>query len=126
MKKFLIIPVDDIAMEINAKDKEEALIEFAMKMDLDMHQYFRAVTEDEYELIKMERNIEGSHEQFIDYATDVALDDFYVDDLEAAGVIAERAWDIWSDGETPSQYECIERAVREYEEEQEEDENDDY
>ena len=45
--KYYIIPNSDIAAEIDAKNKEDAIEEFAATMDSDMNAYFRVVTEEE-------------------------------------------------------------------------------
>ena len=47
--KYLIIPKNEVAMEINAKNKEDAIAAFAALMDYDMNTYFQVVTEDEYD-----------------------------------------------------------------------------
>lgn len=123
MKKYYIIPTDEIAMEINASDDTEAMDEFALKMDFDMNVYFKAVTEEEYAKIKRDRDFQGAHDQFIRFANDVLHDDFdyYEFDEETIDDLAEDAWDINCRGDGYTEYECIEKAIEEYEEDEDED-----
>lgn len=115
--KYYIIPKNEIAMEIEEINKDEAMATFAYKMDLDMGRYFRAVTEEEYLTIKRERNLKGAHDQFIDWAHDVLLEDFdeYEFDKETVDDLANDAWDINCEGDGYTEYECIQEAVDRYE-----------
>lgn len=125
--KYYIIPKVEIAMEIedaNVKNNIDAMMHFANYMSLDMNDYFKAVTEEEFIRIKKERDFEGSHRKFVDWAKEVIEEDFddYEFDEETIADLAENAWDINCDGEGYTEYECIEAAIEEYEKMQEEDE----
>ena len=125
--KYYIIPKEEIAMEIedaNVKNNIDAMMHFANYMSLDMDEYFKAVTEEEFTRIKEDRDFEGSHRQFVDWAKEVIEEDFddYEFDEETIADLAEDAWNINCDGKGYTQYECIETAIEEYEKMQEEDE----
>lgn len=125
--KYYIIPKEEIAMEIknvNVKSKEDAIMHFANYMSLDMNDYFKAVTKEEYIRIKEDRDFDGSHRQFVNWAKEVIEEDFddYEFDEEIIADLAEDAWDINCDGSGYTEYECIEAAIEEYEKMQEEDE----
>lgn len=47
MSKFYIVPINQ-AIEINAENADEAIIQFATTMDSDMNAYFKVVSEKEY------------------------------------------------------------------------------
>ena len=117
--KYYIIPKEEIVATIDSANAGDAIIEFATKMDSDMNIYFRAVTEEEYKEIRSDRNFEGAHEQFVEWAVDVLFEDFseYDFDEEEVEDLAEYAWDINCEGDGLTEYECIERAVDEWERE---------
>ena len=125
--KYYIIPKEEIAMEIedaNVKNNIDAMMHFANYMSLDMDEYFKAVTEEEYDKIKKERDFDAVHSQFVNWAKDVIEEDFddYEFDEETISELAEDAWYINCDCEGYTEYECIEAAIEEYEKMQEEDE----
>lgn len=115
-KKYYIIPVNDVAMEVHSANADNAMSCFAWAMDSNMNKYFRAVTEEEYLEIKRERNLKGAHDQFIEWARDVIQEDFddYEFDEETVNDLAEDAWDINCEGEGFTEYECIQEAVSHY------------
>jgi len=115
-KKYYIIPKDEIAFIVHSGNADHAMECFAWAMDSDMNRYFRAVTEEEYEEIKRERNLKGAHDQFIDWAHDVLQEDFddYEFDKGTVDELAEDAWDINCEGEGYTEYECIQEAVDRY------------
>jgi len=115
-KKYYIIPKNEIAFIVHSGNADHAMECFAWAMDSDMNRYFRAVTEEEYEEIKRERNLKGAHDQFIDWAHDVLQEDFddYEFDKETVDELAEDAWDINCEGEGYTEYECIQEAVDRY------------
>lgn len=47
--KYFIVPATSIAGEVEAETREDAMVDFAATMDLDMNAYFRAVTKEEME-----------------------------------------------------------------------------
>lgn len=110
--KYYIIPNSDIAAEIDAENKEDAIEEFAATMDSDMNAYFRVVTEEEYKTDILRRNWDGYKTTVLDFMEQVAIDDFDVPEEDARDV-AERGFDIYSD-EQGTEYECIEIAVEKY------------
>ena len=122
--KYYIIPKEEIAMEIedaNVKNNIDAMQHFANYMSLDMNDYFKAVTEEEYIRIKEDRDFEEHHRQFVDWAKEVIEEDFweYEFDEENIADLAEDAWDINCSGKGYTQYECIEAAIEELREEDE-------
>jgi len=47
--KYFIVPATSIAGEVEAETREDAMVDFAAAMDLDMNAYFKAVTKEEME-----------------------------------------------------------------------------
>ena len=47
--KYFIVPATSIAGEVEAENREDAMVDFAATMDLDMNAYFKAVTKEEME-----------------------------------------------------------------------------
>ena len=117
MAKYYIIPNGkDIIAQIDAPDAEGAMADFVISMDTDMSAYFRAVTEQEYDEWRREQDSEA-HERFvIDFMTSVAANDFGYNEADAA-CIGGKAYSIYCEGNGQTEYECIEQAVEEYEEE---------
>ena len=62
--KYYIIPDIEVACEISAEDKGEAMALFAANMDSDMNSYFKAVTMDELEIIREDR-MSKAHKAFV-------------------------------------------------------------
>lgn len=77
--KYFIIPQNDITMEIYAETPEQALEDFAWDMDSDMNAYFKAVTEEEYELIQKEKQYVAYREQELEFRIEDAKN--HVEDL---------------------------------------------
>ena len=117
MKKYYIIPTTEIAHIINkAESSEDAMDKFALEMDFDLNTYFRAVTEEEYQMTLKKRNDEIVRNRFIEWAEEVILEDFDEYDFteQEAREIAERAWEVNCEGRGLTEYECIEEAIDEY------------
>ena len=132
--KYYIIPKADVQVEIESKDKENAMEVFALKMSLDMNEYFDAVSEDELVTYKINRTLAEDKEHFMKFAVDELLENFTdLDDGEPsfnedeATEIAAIAWGLWcgdtKGGEGLTQVECIEEAVDIWDKEQMEKEN---
>ena len=114
--KYYIIPVNEIAFTVDAKDAADAMESFATHMDLDMNAYFKAVTEEEYERIMLKQRHDARKEDQIDFYLD-ELDEYY--DLVPKNMIhdiAERAYEIYCEGNGDTEYEALEKAIEEYEE----------
>lgn len=115
--KYYIIPNEMIAMTVEADSRDEAMSDFAWRMNSDMNEYFRAVTEDEYIRKTMNDRFEASHQQFIDFAIDLIIwdeDNGYDEDV--AKEIAESAWDIHVEGKFDyTDCDCVQAAIEEYE-----------
>lgn len=47
--KYFIVPATSVAGEVEAESREDAMVDFAATMDLDMNAYFKAVTKEEME-----------------------------------------------------------------------------
>ena len=105
--KYYIIPNEMIAMTVEADSRDEAMSDFAWRMNSDMNEYFRAVTEDE--------RFEASHQQFIDFAIDLIMDEDNEYDDDVASEIAESAWDIHVEGKYDyTDWDCVQAAIEEY------------
>ena len=118
--KFYIIPTTEISYIINsAESAEDAMEKFALGMDFDLNAYFRAVTEEEYQMILEKRNDKIVQNRFLEWAEEIVLDDFseYRFSKQDAKELAERAWEINCQGRGLTEYECIETAIDEYMEE---------
>ena len=121
--KYLIVPKDEVAMEINARNKEDAIVAFAGLMDFDMHTYFDVLTEEEYEEAKRKKEMEITKNSLIDFYLGELGSSYYdivaLDDMQD---VADRAYEAYSHigkypfPENATEYECLEWAVREYEE----------
>lgn len=109
--KYVIIPLRDYVSEpVEAENREDALVDFASKMNTDMSIYFRAVPEDELENT-LERERREAHEEFvIDWMKKVLIEDFDIKDEWKARDLAEWAYDRYCDGNGETEYECIEWA----------------
>ena len=120
--KYYIIPKDEIVMELDATNADEAVIDFATKMDMDMNQYFRAVTEEEYEQIKSQRLIDSDRESKISFYTEELEENFDVPEEDIPDV-AENAYDIYCDAghgaycDVETEYDALMRAYDEWFEE---------
>ncbi len=117
MAKYYIIPNGkDVIAEIDAPDAEGAMDDFAISMDMDMNAYFKAVTEQEYDEWRREQDSEA-HERYVtDFMASVAANDFGYDEEDAA-CIGVKAYSIYCEGDGQTEYECVEQAVEEFEEE---------
>ena len=131
-KKYFIIPKDDIAFIVHSGNAEDAMSCFATVMDLDMNTYFRAVTEEEYEEIKVKRNADAAKQNQIDFYIDELEHHFDIPEKDIKD-IAERAYECycksgspgygWAEGLT--EYEALEMAVEEYEKKEDDDDEED-
>ena len=120
MKKYYIIPVEDVMAKIFAESPKQAIEGFVWNMNDDMNLYFKAVTEDEYLAWKHEKDFEA-HSRFVtDFMEDVARDDFDIPDEDARDV-AEMAYEKYCDPDYPlTEYGAVELAAEEYWEDKEE------
>ena len=50
MSKYMIVPKENIADVIIAVSPEDAMTKFAIKMNLDMNSYFKAIEADKYDI----------------------------------------------------------------------------
>ena len=114
--KFYIVPNSSYAMEMDCKDKIEAMETFATKMELDMNTYFKAVTEEEFLDMETERDWDGSKNVFIEFAKETLEDDFGLDP-DAAGKVAGVAYEVYCEGNGQTEYEAIEEAYERFEKE---------
>ena len=98
--KYYIIPKVDIAMEINAdimncNNKADAMTIFAINMDSDMNQYFKAVTEGEYKQLQEEKRYKAYKEQELEFRTEDAKAhmydsiEYYIEDEDEAKVFLD-------------------------------------
>ncbi len=117
MAKYYIIPNGkDVIAQIDAPDAEEAMNDFAISMDMDINAYFKAVTEQEYNEWRGKQDSEAHERHIIAFMTGVAAEDFGYNEEDAA-YIGARAYSIYCEGDGQTEYECVEQAIEEYEEE---------
>lgn len=117
MAKYYIIPNGkDIIAEIDAPDAEGAMNDFAISMDTDINAYFKAVTEQEYDEWRRKQDSEAHERHVTAFMTSVAANDFGYNEEDAA-CIGVKAYLIYCEGNGQTEYECVEQAVEEYEEE---------
>lgn len=118
--KYLIIPTSEIAGEIFADNAEEALCNFAFfDMDSDMHAYFKAVTEEEYETLKNEKEWKAHREHIIEFMEEVAFEDFKIPEKNARE-LAEDGYERYASGDYhETEYDCIEAVCNRYWEDKE-------
>lgn len=113
---FYIIPNASIAAEIEANSAEDAMVNFATNMDMDMNAYFRAVTPEEYAKITLETRYANYESHIKDFMKGELMDPnkFGVEDEATASDLAAEAYDLYSQGDGQTEYECIEEVYAEY------------
>ena len=123
--KYYIIPISEIAMEVEAEDKYGAMDEFALKADFDLNVYFKAVTEEEYHDYLREREAVADMNSEIEFMASELMGDpdlAYPEDV--CYKIAALAYKIYCKaGSYPycdivTEYDAINRAVEEYRKEE--------
>lgn len=122
---YYIIPREEIAMELNANNADEAMETFAIKMDLNMNTYFRAVTEDEYAAIAKEKRWAARCASQIDFYISELEDNDEFDEISEDDIreVAENAYEIYCNaGSYPycdiaTEYDALYRAYEEYQKE---------
>lgn len=113
-KSYYIVPRNNIAMELNAENTNDAMSLFALKMDSDMNAYFKAMTKEEYEEAKLNKTVEDTKANITEFMINELTSQF---DLEQniAEDIAENAYEKYvSSKENMTQYDCIEKAYAEW------------
>ena len=107
--KYFIIPVSDVAAEIEANDASEALISFATNMEGDAAAYFKAVTEEELTKLRYEKRSKEVEGHIVEFMERELKDEFDVPE-EAIESIARAGYEIYSRGDGHTQYEALEEA----------------
>ncbi len=111
--KYYIIPRPRTEFVYEADSAENAMVDFATSMDMDMNIYFVAVPEDQYEKY-CHREDAKAHERFVKaFMKDTVTSDFPVYDEDIASDIADRAYEIYSEGDGDTEYESIQKAYDE-------------
>ena len=119
--KYLIVPVLAEFTEVTADSPDDALCNFALVMDSDMHTFFRAVPADGYEGVLQE----AKKKLFLQWAEEKIRSDFnknadceedMVKEEDIAGVANDAWWNYVDSRGT--EYHCIEIAVDDYLEEE--------
>ena len=119
-KKYFIIPKDEVAFIVHSANAENAMECFATVMDLDMNQYFLAVTEEEYNEIKRKKEEEIIKTDRKNFFFDEIINGITPDEKEARK-LADRAYEIWCKaGSYPycdiiTEYDAIQKAEEERE-----------
>ena len=80
--KYFIIPNCE-AIEIEATDKDEAIINFATNMDSNMNTYFKVVTEDELNELKRVRDHDGYRNTIKETFVEMLISAYDVDQQDA-------------------------------------------
>ena len=111
--KYFIIPKPEFQEEILADSKEDALIQFATNMEMDMNIFFHAVTEEELENIKIRSDYDAHDRVVKSFMADELASSFGLPDAEAVEV-AEFAYEEYCKGDGRTEYQCIEDAYNEY------------
>lgn len=113
MAKFYIVPRPRTEFVYEADSAEDAMVDFATGMDTDMNTYFVAVPEDQYEEYCHQEDAK-THERLVKaWMKSTVTSDFRVYDEDIAGEIAERAYEIYSEGDGDTEYESIQKAYDE-------------
>ena len=115
---MIIIPKNLMVQELDATNKEEAVIKFAGKMDSDMNVYFTAVDASEFNQTILnllpDEIIYAAHRKFvIDFMSNELVSSFGLSQ-KAAKEYGEIAYDIYCEGDGKTEYECIEEAYERY------------
>ena len=113
MSKFVIIPIEEFEQVIEAKDANDAMADFAFQMDSDMNQYFKAIPEEDYEMYKLEREIERDKQSIIEFMQTEYENEYEIKEKDAAK-LAEKAYERYVSGTGETQYECIEAIYEEW------------
>ena len=110
-EKYVIVPLINYKSEpIEAESAEDAIVSFATTMDTNMNLYFKAISEDEYELY-MNRIRGEMHEDFVtEWMKNTLMEDFDIKDEYVAGELADWAYERYCEGNGETEYECIEWA----------------
>ena len=117
-QKYYIIPKKEIIGISIAKNPKEAIQDFASIMDRDMSAYFKAVTDEELQKIKLEKSIENGKRDIMDFMINELTEQFKVDN-DTAKHIAHKAYKIYTSGDYDlTQYDCINKAFNEWKEQQ--------
>lgn len=86
MKKYHIIPNSDEYDNIDAENREDALVKFATNMDMDMSAYFDAIEHEPEEGLHEYGTPENKFEKRMNCAASVILDDksspYYLEDAD--------------------------------------------
>ncbi len=112
--KYVIIPRPNVIHAvIDAATPEDAIIDFATTMDTDMNKYLMAMPEEEYTKYLAEQDAEAHKRFVIDWMESTLMNDFPIYDEDVAYGIAERAYDIYSEGNGDTEYEAVQKAYDE-------------
>ena len=113
-KTYYIVPRKEFVKEIVATDKEDAIAKYAAQEDSsDYNQFLQVVTKEELENIRRKADSEA-HDRFVTaFMKQTLVDDFDVPEKDAQDV-AKNAYDIYCRGDGQTEYECIEEAYEEY------------
>lgn len=112
MQKYFIIPKKSFEEEIMAENADEAMCNFAFQMDTDMNNYFMAVTEEELKKIRWEEATDSVGT--IAFMMDEMMSQYGIDEATAQAY-AEEAFALYLKGNGETQYECIEKIIKNHE-----------
>ena len=118
LRKYIIIPKTEFRSEvITAESESDAMAQFAADMDSDMNNYFVAVEESEVEQYLDDIEYKNYEKFVTNWMKRTLIKDFDIDDAELAAEIADRTYNIYSEGDGDTEYESIEKAYEEFDEE---------
>ena len=109
--RYVIIPREGIIHAvIGAATPGDALIDFATTMDTDMNKYFMAIPEEEYAEYCAKQDAEAHKRFVVNWMKNTIMEDFPVYNEDIAHDIAERAYEIYSEGNGDTEYESVQKA----------------
>ncbi|MBO6307322.1 MAG: hypothetical protein J6N70_00500 [Oribacterium sp.] len=115
--KFFIIPNTEVAAEIEAVNKQDAMATFAAQMDSNMNAYFRAVTQYDLSIIREDR-MAREHRAFVKAWMSLCLqDDFDMTEKDADN-LATVCYDTYCQGDGLTEYEAVQQTYDETKEEE--------
>ncbi len=103
--KFFIIPREFIH-EIECDNAQEAMEIFATTMDLDMNIYFKAVSEEQYRIVNLQKEMEAVKNNIVGFMSS-EFESQYGLEMDEAEEAAEEAYNLYVQGNGQTQYECI-------------------
>ncbi len=103
--KYFIVPREFID-EIECDNAQEAMEIFATTMDMDMNIYFKAVSEEQYRIDSLKKEMKTVKDNIVSFMSS-ELESQYGMKMDEAEEAAEEAYKLYLQGDGRTQYECI-------------------